>query len=210
LVGRANELEKLETVLFDLSQGRGGILTLIGEAGLGKSRLIEELHARLPAGIAWIESRGISYETKRPYGLFQQHLRQVCELDDDDSPEAVREKVERTFSGLDAENQDSIANMVEVLLALHRGERADPEPSVQAQAGGDPHAGGGEALKRQIFDSSLELWRGLAERESLALVFDDLHWADPASIELIIHLFQLTDQAPVVFVCAFRPYRSYP
>jgi tetratricopeptide (TPR) repeat protein len=210
LVGRAREFEKMENALADLRQGRGGVITLIGEAGLGKSRLIEELHARVAGPVGWVESRGISYETKRPYGLFQQHLRQVCQLEEDDSPEAVRQKVEQTFSGLDAENQKSIAHMVEMLLTLHRGGDRHGSSSGQVQAGGDPLPGQGEALKRQIFESSIDLWSGLAERTPLVLVFDDLHWADPASIELIIHLFQLTDQAPILFVCAFRPYRSYP
>jgi predicted ATPase len=201
LIGRSQEYARLQGILDQLLQGRGGILTLIGEAGLGKSRLIEELRGlvrQCPEGsVHWVDSRGLSYETARPYGLFQQHLRQVCDLKDDDPPDAVREKVGRAFAMLDENKQAAIFRMVEVLLATH------------GNPGGDGQLEG-EALKREIFDSALNLWQGLAGLAPHVLVFDDLHWSDPASVELIRHLFQLTDRAPVLILCAFRPYRNSP
>jgi tetratricopeptide (TPR) repeat protein len=54
----------------------------------------------------------------------------------------------------------------------------------------------------------LNIWHELASQNPLILVFDDLHWADPASVELLVHLFQLIDQVPILFLCAFRPYLS--
>ncbi len=86
--------------------------------------------------------------------------------------------------------------MVELLLSLRSGSQ---EESVPVQ---------GETINREIFEASLALWRALAQQVPLTLVFDDLHWADPASIELLLHLFQLTDETPIVFLSAFRPYRT--
>jgi class 3 adenylate cyclase len=200
LVGREKELQALLQALEGLSQGRSQIITLIGDVGLGKTRLLEEARARLAASpdgsIRWVESRGMSFETTRPYGLFAQHLRQVCGLRDDDTKEELYARVASAFPGLEIESQALIVRMVELLLSLRSGSQ---EESVPVQ---------GETIKREIFEASLALWRALAQQVPLTLVFDDLHWADPASIELLLHLFQLTDETPIVFLCAFRPYRT--
>jgi hypothetical protein len=94
LVGRDQEHTQLETVLRDLLEGRGRIITLIGEAGLGKSRLIEELHNGLEQKTSftyqWIEATGISYEKSRPYGLFVQVLGQFCKVNVADPPGIIR------------------------------------------------------------------------------------------------------------------------
>ena len=198
LVGRAKEFEKLRTVLEDLMEGHGLILALIGEAGLGKTRLIEELHANLEgsskSSIQWIEARGISYESTRPYGLFIQALRQVCNIKENDSVEVVRRKVAESFSNLNLDQQSGITRTIELLLSIHKSPGREDLPVE------------GEALKLEIFESMLNIWLDLACQNPLILVFDDLQWADPASVELLVHLFQLVDQVPILFLCAFRPY----
>ena len=82
LIGRGDEIETLRQVITEVRQGRGHVVCLIGEAGLGKSRLLEELRAEwsMEEGgeSSWLESRGISYDATRPYGLFQQRVRQTA------------------------------------------------------------------------------------------------------------------------------------
>ena len=126
LVGREREVQTLRQALDDLKSGRGQILTLIGEAGLGKSRLIDELRANsngdsaqqieslnhthptpTPA-VHWVESRGISYEASRPYGLFTQHLRHICEVKESDPPDAVRAKIASAMTGLDPDTRAAV------------------------------------------------------------------------------------------------------
>lgn len=200
LVGRQGPVETLRAALEDLSQGRGGVLVLIGDAGLGKSRLLEELRAvsqeqygeRLP----WLESRGVSYDSDRPYGLFLQHLSQAGSIRDDDPAEVVRARVAERFAGFEPQVRQAVSRAVEALLALRAGAQAAPLE--------------GEALKREVFESALDLWRILGGLAPRVLVFDDLHWADPASVELLLHLFQLVDEAPLLFLCAMRPVRAAP
>ena len=198
LVGRDKEFEKLQSLFEKLMEGHGQILALIGEAGLGKTRLIEELHANLEgnskASIQWIEARGISYESTRPYGLFIQALRQVCNIKENDSLEVVRRKVAESFSNLNIDQQSGVTRTIELLLSIHKTPGRDELPLE------------GEALKNEILDSMLNIWQDLASQKPLILVFDDLQWADPASIELLVYLFQLIDQVPILFLCAFRPY----
>jgi class 3 adenylate cyclase/tetratricopeptide (TPR) repeat protein len=200
LVGRTFEYEQLATVMNELLQGRGRIVSLIGEAGLGKSRLIEELQVgfqeQTSAEYQWIEARGISYETSRPYGLFVQTLRQFCNVNDEDAPELIRQKVSDSFKSLTTDQQMGIMHTVELLLTVHNVSDEINQPTK------------GEAVKREIFESMLNIWSVKATQKSLIMVFDDLHWADSASIELLDFLFQFVVQMPILLLCAFRPYRD--
>lgn len=200
MVGRDHEINRLETILDNLVQGRGQVVTLIGEAGLGKSRLIEEFHERYEVQTRgkgqWVETRGISYEITRPYGLITQAFRQVCEVNDEDPPDIIRNKVSESFKYLSLDQQSGITHTVELLFAIQSAPEGS-EPQLE-----------GQALKSEIFESVRYIWSELASDGPLVLVIDDLQWADSASVELLIHLFQLTESVPILFLCAFRPYRS--
>ena len=81
LVGRDREMGQLKQVLERLNHGRGSIVCLIGDAGMGKSCILEELQDHWEkiagSGAPWIESRGVSYDTTRPYGMFVQRMLQI-------------------------------------------------------------------------------------------------------------------------------------
>ncbi len=139
----------------------------------------------------------MSFETTRPYGLFAQHLRQVCGLRDDDTKEELYARVAGAFPGLETESQALIVRLVELLLSLRSSESRERASRCRARRS-----------STRFLKHRWRLWRALAQQVPLTLVFDDLHWADPASIELLLHLFQLTDETPIVFLCAFRPYRT--
>ncbi len=68
----------------------------------------------------------------------------------------------------------------------------------------------GEVLKNQLHEGLLNYARIAATAGPLVLVYDDLHWSDPASVDLIRNLFQLVEQSPVLILCAFRPHRQAP
>ena len=199
LVGRLTEMSVLHESLESLGRGHGGIVALIGEAGLGKSRMIDELHSSWESGTPggyWGESRGISYETTRPYAQFQQQLLQLCGVVQPDDLGEVRRK------------------LAPVVAEFPQDEQARAGLALQAVLGAeDPLDGGtleGEALRRELYRTCAAVWRRQAARQPTVLVFDDLHWSDPASTELLIDLFRLTDTGPILFLCAFRPDRQAP
>jgi predicted ATPase/class 3 adenylate cyclase len=194
LVGRGPEMDVLQKALDDLASGHGSIHCLIGEAGLGKSRMIEELRQGFQNLGYWAESRGVSYETTRPYGQFQQHIENLYGITESDPSEEILRKLATSAS--EAEQSESSAQALQALLAVD--ESSDGEVLE------------GEALKDELFEANLTIWRQQADDLPTVLVFDDLHWADPASTELLSHLFRLTDAAPIMFLCAFRPDRSAP
>ena len=196
LVGRERELDMLREVLSDLRVGRGAIVCIMAEAGLGKTRLIRELRAEAEAGSAgifWSESRGLSYERMRPYGLFQQQLRSVCTIPPDALPGVIRERIAATLTAESSAEQRAVR-----LLARLLGVE-DEETMAH-----------GEELKNELFMVMSEFWRQIARRQPLMLVFDDLHWADASSVEMLGHLFRLTDDVSITFLCAFRLHRDAP
>ena len=97
LIGRDAQLARMNAALDDLKQGKGRIIALIGEAGLGKSRLIAELFKKWEAdGLAegWDVAHGIPYDANRPFGLFQNFARQMFGIELDDPPDVVHHKVD--------------------------------------------------------------------------------------------------------------------
>ena len=198
LVGRDSELGELRQVLERLHDGRGSLVCLIGEAGLGKSSLINELHAEWDniagSGAPWIECRGVSYDTTRPYGLFFQRILQVIGVTDSDSIETVRTKVAAAPMHFPEGVGTAVVHAITVLLALET-----ESDSPQAE---------GQAVQREFHDACVSWWRAVAAHAPTVMVMDDLHWVDPASVQLMIALFPLLEEIPLVILCSFRPERQ--
>jgi predicted ATPase/class 3 adenylate cyclase len=214
LVGREREMNLLRETLELVRHGRGQIVCLIGEAGIGKSRLIGELQRtwfstngfeagsseihRAAGSHTWRESRSISYTTHLPYGTFQQLVRHLCGATPEDSPMEIREKIscECLSDSAPEEQCVRVSRAFEVLLGV---ETQSDQTRLE-----------GEAFKRELYEAMRITWQDWAERDPTVLVFDDLHWADKASVELLNHLFGLVEDAPLLILCAFRPERESP
>jgi predicted ATPase/class 3 adenylate cyclase len=206
LVGRVGEFEQLKHVLDDLEKGRGHIINLIGEAGIGKTRLLKEIcevwesteQGCKPFGMLptrWNQVTGVSYEASRPYGLVQKLLRNFLGLTTSTPPEQVREILREVFSSEDSEFSVDL-KLFEIVLGVHQ------------QADGEGLEG--EYLQKAIYREMLSTLDHLVQQGPTVLAIDELHWADPASVEFIIHLFQLADRLPILFICSFRPDRASP
>lgn len=190
-VGRERELGALRDALADVRAGRGRILAIAGDAGIGKSRLIDELRAQWSAsgGGPWAEARGQSYGAVQPYGIIRQQILSACGAVEDESADAIREKVARGLAGAELEE-----GAVEVMLAV-LGLVPDPAMS-------------GEALRDEIARITEGLVRRRYRDGPGVNVYDDLQWSDPASVDLLARLLPLADELPVLFVVAYRPDRE--
>ncbi len=203
LVDRVAELAALRAAARDVHSGRGRIVALIGDAGLGKSRLIDELRrewrADEPEGSSrWSEARGQSYGGSRSYLLFRQHVLDWSGAADGEEPSAIRAKLDRLIASGVGERQPDGGAALELLLGL----RSEDDPGL-----GERDA---EAVRRELFELVAALARGRSENSPAVLVFDDLQWSDPASVELLLRLFSLVDEVPMLFLLAFRPDRQSP
>lgn len=203
LIGRRLELSTLQGALSNLRQGQGQIVCLVGEAGLGKSRLIAELRSHWEATTGsgqqtfWSELRAVSHGLASPYEQFRQHLLDFASILESDPPEVVRAKLVHSLAYAGPAVSQRAISVYTVLLGLAEAEQAGGAGSASPLAG--------EAFQRELYDVVLTLQRSWANGKTGVLVLDDLHWIDPASTGLLVHLFQLAEELPVMFLCAFRP-----
>ncbi|MCH8310549.1 MAG: AAA family ATPase, partial [Chloroflexi bacterium] len=196
LIGRSQEFESLKALLVQTREGRGGIASLIGEAGLGKSRLLEELQAEWGDDSTWILGRAVSYDATRPYSVFQDRVLKVFGVEDRDSPEVIRQKIGIPPQGFPSQLHATVARAVEVLLEI----RGDTD-SRRLQSGD---------LKDQVYDAYHQMWHATASRAPTVMVLDDMHWSDQASADLLIDLLPLVEEVPLFILCAYRPERQSP
>ena len=209
LVGRQNEMQALRTAIERLQAGKGGIVTVVGEAGLGKSRLIAELYADgtacAPSAVRWVEGRCPSYGTSIAYLLWIDILHGLLDITADAPPEDIRYALSEHVQALSKvkcrypERRKTIYPFVGQLLSLPLGSEATAQLHDQE----------GEALKRGTFRAVESLIEGTAQQQPLVIVCEDLHWADPTSLELLSRLLAMTDRVPLLFICALRPGTAY-
>jgi class 3 adenylate cyclase/tetratricopeptide (TPR) repeat protein len=200
LVGRSHEFEALRDDLKSLEGGRGRIVFIVGEAGLGKSRLISELKSEWRELVTdeskWLQSQAVPYERTRPYSLFERPVRDALGIELDDPPALKRERI---AAGLDTFPEERRELLFQALAALLVRDDVVEGPQIK-----------GEALKRALHELMLYECESNVSGGPFVYVFDDLHWADPASSELITSILTLAERYPVMFLAAMRPHRETP
>ena len=196
LVGRTDELERLGARIRRLGDGHGSAMTVVGEGGLGKSRLLVELLASpVAADVTILRGTAIAVGENMSYHPFVELIRRWADIADDDAESVAAAKLDvsmRAFAGMPA--ADGLP-FVARLLGLER-------EAIDAQGG---TAIENDALEILITKSVRDLLIAIAAQRPTLVVLDDLHWADGSSIALLIGLLPLVEHAPVAFLLAGRP-----
>ncbi len=204
LIGRSDELDRLVGAVHEVMRsGQGRVISVIGEAGLGKTRLVAELQDRLATEAAapgWHVGRSLSYEKTTPYTSARRVLRSLLGLTGEESDaEAWRRivaSVMQATPGRSAEIAPFLAWLLEVPVDdeyAHRISYLQP-PQLRAEA----------------FRAALELIEAVSSQRQTAIVFEDLHWADDASIELVEAMLEIVDRSMLAIILLFRPRRDEP
>jgi class 3 adenylate cyclase/tetratricopeptide (TPR) repeat protein len=205
LVGRERESEILQQRLAALSRGLGGVVALIGEAGLGKSRLIAELRHAFEAspipGARWLEARAISYGQSIPYYPWRQLGRQMVGGTDDDASPMLRDKLRALLEGLSLPPRN--LPFLETMLAVE----TDASRQNLARLPGEEVINGVAGAVVEVIKAAIGAG---GEKHPLVVVMDDLHWSDSATLELIAQVAPLAAYEPLLFVCVLRPDRRAP
>jgi adenylate cyclase len=196
LVGRSDELGQLRAA-FDLMQrGRAQVVSLVGEAGTGKSRLIAELLARLEAderlaGSA-IRRAACSSLGEPTYGVFGALFRDAYQVSPADSLEVARQKLAAGLRALGArdEEAEAIARVLSYVLGVEEAKPRDVEP---------------EQMQRQIVLAARALVERRLEQQPLLIIVEDLHWADAASVDLMRHVVDQLADRPLMLLLSHRP-----
>jgi class 3 adenylate cyclase/tetratricopeptide (TPR) repeat protein len=192
LVGRDQELEALRQALQQAGAGQGQVVAVVGEAGVGKSRLVYEfLHSHHTQGWLRLESSSVSYGKTTAYLPVCDLLKAYCHLEDRDDLRTVRAKVTGQILTLDATLQETVPAMLALFEALPVNSpflHLDPLQRRRHTL---------EALKRILLRES--------QGQPLLLVFEDLHWIDSETQAVLGTLVESLPTARVLLLVTYRP-----
>jgi class 3 adenylate cyclase/tetratricopeptide (TPR) repeat protein len=205
-VGRASELGDLEEHLYVVAEARRWrFLTVVGDAGVGKSRLLEELDARLsehPMVVWWFGGRASPSGRNRPLGLLRDVLSNRFGIAESDDAEGVLAKLvaglEPSYAGTDvtAHVGETAAHDAHLVGAFLGFEVGAPGPGVPT----DP-----QALRVAGTVALAEYFGRLADRNPVLVQLEDLHWADDGSLRWLETASSTLQDKPVLFVGTTRP-----
>ncbi len=185
--GRTAELESLEQALQQASEGKLQIVNIVGAAGLGKSRIVEEFLRRTQVQCRVYRSYCEHYGGVAPLQPFLQMLRQVFKLDDVMSTQDSQQLLLARLAALDEQliaHQDTLLRM----LSLHSATDAAPARLAEPDMAG----------------ALIALFATLAQQRPLVLIIDDWQWADEASRQVIGSIIRALQGSPILLVPASR------
>ena len=192
-VGREREMDRLRQVQRDLEDGHGSIVTITGEAGIGKSRLMAEWRAGIGERARWLEGRAFPHTRGLAFGPFLDLLRRYAGIKDEDSDAVAHRRLANTIDDLfpgDREAHAIFANLLGMRLT------ADEAAAIKPLSA--------ETLRRRIFTLVEALFTRLARERPTIVIVEDMHWADRTSVEMVEHLLPLATRVPLTIVGVFR------
>jgi class 3 adenylate cyclase len=191
-VGREPELMALTQALERAGAGHGQVVALVGEAGVGKSRLVYEcVHSHRTQGWRVLEAASVSYGKATPYFPVIDLLKRYAQVDDHDDPRTIRAKVTGHVLTLDETLQETLPALLSLLEALPEDspfQHLDPSQRRQRTLA---------ALQRLLLRDS--------QVQPLLLVFEDLHWIDSETQALLDSLVERLPTAQLLLLVNYRP-----
>lgn len=191
-VGRSQERETLNKSFQEACAGRGQMVGVVGEAGVGKSRLLMEFRRTLDeTDCLYLEGRCIQYGGSMAYLPILAMLRRYFDIQDGEGESAVKEKLENRILSLD-ENLKHLITPFQEILSL----KVDDADYLQI----DP-----KQRKMMAFDAVRDLFVRESQERPLVLAVEDLHWIDKTSAELLGYLVEFLENANVLLILLYRP-----
>jgi class 3 adenylate cyclase/tetratricopeptide (TPR) repeat protein len=191
-VGRDQALAALTQALGQAGRGQGQLMALLGEAGVGKSRLVYELvHSHRTQGWRVLESASVSYGSATLYFPVIDLLKRYAHVEDTDDARTIRAKVTGQVLTLDETLQDTLPALLVLLDAL-----PDDSPFLRLDAP-QRRQRTLTALKRVLLRES--------QVQPLLLVFEDLHWIDTETQALLEGLVESLPMAQILLLVTYRP-----
>jgi ABC-type transport system substrate-binding protein/class 3 adenylate cyclase len=199
LVGREQELAKVVEAFARLEDGLGTIVSITGEPGIGKSRLVTEARARTTGEVRVLVGRASSYTSEAPFWPVRDLLRGWLGVGVAEPEGRVRLELKAAL----AASLDGRAEAVYPFLASLLG---------LALEGADDDRLRGlsrDSVQRQTFEAVTTLLEALAREQPLCVVFEDLHWADDSTLALVEELLELADREATVILLLYRSERDH-
>jgi len=205
LVGREREVAFAGEAVDEVLGGRGGILFISGDAGIGKSRMVRELRGRLAGSGAdpaplWLDGRCVSYGDTTPYLPIRALLREWLLTGSETAALEEGARLRAALARLFGPDASAAAPFLAALLDVPLSD--DERSELDAL---DP-----EGIQERTFEAVAALLVRASVERPVAVALDDMHWADASSLALIERLLVLTADSALLLVLAARPERDHP
>ncbi|MBW1770689.1 MAG: AAA family ATPase [Deltaproteobacteria bacterium] len=196
MVGRDQELAKLELHVLKAVNGQGSVVNVFGEPGVGKSRLLAELRKReVIKRASFLEGRCISIGKNLSFHPLIDLFKQWAKIKEDDTQAEASNKLETAIRRICGDETDEVFPFVATMMGMKlSGKHSERVEGIE-----------GEALEKLILRNVRELLIRSSELIPIVILMEDLHWADTTSLELLESLFRLAQTSRVVFINIFRP-----
>ena len=199
LVGREFELTVLERTMDGLGDGRGVIVSIIGEAGIGKTRLASEIREEHGDRIRFLEGRAVSYAQTFPYWPIRELMHEWLGVGVTTPEARTRLELKAQVARLFGERTEDAYPFLASLLGLN----LEPDAAERIRELNR------ESIQHQTFETCAEWLCRLAADEPVCLVLEDLHWADDSTLALLEELLRVTDEAAVGLLFLYRTEREH-
>ena len=191
-VGRTRELDMLSAHFAHATEGQGQVVSIVGEPGIGKSRLLDEFCRRLDGNqVTYHSVQCLSYSRATPYQPLINLVRDMCDIRDADAPEAMVTKIHHCLQRLGLA-PDEWTPYLHQLLGLPEGNEAVAFLSP-------------EAIQRRTFTTLRRLCLPPNQSTPSILVVEDLQWIDRTSEDFFTSLVASLPGAPMMLVTTHRP-----
>jgi class 3 adenylate cyclase/tetratricopeptide (TPR) repeat protein len=182
LIGRSVEMAALHAEMAEaMAHQSARLVTVIGMAGVGKSRLVRDFAIELGKRAAVVRGRCLPYGEGITYWPLAELVRGVADIHDEDAPEAGRAKLGALVA--DEPDAETVVDRIAGAIGL-----ATTRPAPD-----------------DVFWAVRRLIQSIAQQGPLLVIFEDIHWAEPTFLDLIEHVARWVEGAAVVIVCLARP-----
>ena len=189
-VARVREVELLEDLFTQAQDGRGQAVLLVGDPGIGKSRLLQELHQRTGDRAGWLEGHAVSYGGSLPFHPLIDLLKRACGVDDVDSEQVIGEKVEHAAARIGGKLRPAVG-FLRAMLSIDPGDRA--------VAAMDP-----KLRRAGMFEAVRQFLLTCAEARPLIVVLEDVHWMDEATREFLTLMAESVESSHILLCVTHR------
>jgi class 3 adenylate cyclase len=196
-IGRRKELERLIDCFGRVKAGHGQVVSIVGDAGIGKSRIVLEFRKSIGnQDLICLEGQCLISGQSTPYLVFIEIMKEYFEIEEEDQPFIIREKISSKVSVLDQALMGTLPFMCGMLTVSQ-----DDFPSQSV---------GPEEKKKLTFEAIKALFLRESQVRSLIIILDNLQWGDKASQELLNYLVESIANARVLILGIYRPGYLHP
>jgi class 3 adenylate cyclase/tetratricopeptide (TPR) repeat protein len=199
LVGRQEEMGLLLRAWDSSCHGRGQVVLIQGEAGVGKSRLVEGLREATGKDRIWVAIRCSPFHTASAFHPIIEHLKRVFGWQPEDTAQQHLAKLEAGLAGFRTLPRSESVRLFADLISVPLPEDRLPRLSMTAQQQRDA-----------TLDAIVAWLIELAERAPVLMALEDLHWADPTTLVALGMLIEQAPTAPLLVVATYRPELTPP